>query len=50
MHLTGADGGIVAGNYFGEDLTHGAAGTGSFIPTTVNFSGNYDAGGLATTT
>ena len=49
MDLTGADGGIVAGNYFGEDLTHGAAGTGSFIPATVNFSGNYDAGGLATT-
>jgi len=49
MDLTGADGGIVAGNFFGEDLTHGSAGTGSFIPATVNFSGNYDAGGLATT-
>ena len=49
MDLTGADGGIVAGNYFGEDLTHGAAGTGSFIPTTINVSGNYDAGGHATT-
>ena len=45
MDLTGADGGIVAGNYFGEDLTHAAAGTGTFIPTTVNISGNYDAGG-----
>ena len=50
IDLTGADGGIVCENYFGEDLTHGAAGTGSFIPTTVNFSGNYDAGGHATTT
>lgn len=49
LDLTGGDGGIVAGNFFGEDLTHGAAGTGSKIPTTINFSGNYDAGGLATT-
>lgn len=51
IDATGADGGIVCENYFGEDLTHGAGGTGSKIPTTVNFSGNYDAGsgGHATT-
>ena len=50
MDLTGADGGIVCGNFFGNDLLHGAAGSGSKIPTTVFFSGNFDAGasGFAT--
>ena len=46
MDLTGADEGIVAGNYFAEDKTFGATGTGAKVPTTVLLSGNYDEGGL----
>lgn len=46
MDLTGADGGLVAGNYFANDKTFGAAGSGAKVPTTVFLSGNYDEGGL----
>ena len=46
MDLAGADGGVVAGNYFGTDGTLGATGNAAVVPTTVFLSGNYDEGGL----
>lgn len=46
MDLTGADGGLAAGNYFADDKTFGATGTGAIVPTTVFLAGNYDEGGL----
>ena len=48
--LTGADGGMYCGNFFGTDGTHGATGNAAKIPTTVFIAGNYDEGGLVART